>query len=200
VTNWSARASRRAGCAGGALCEDETDCSETLCENAPENVVYNKADDGVFRQEALLVAQRAIRDSDSVYLFAENMALDHTLPLTLADIALRRHSTVQGCYSVNRDLLLRNDVLDPRGDRVYAIEMKYGRPVPMKRCISILHRGRRDIPSTEFEEGKLICRACQGIIDHRARGTSAAAETRKNGWKRMRNGKLGRGGQFVMAA
>lgn len=126
-------------------------------------------------------------DNDSVYLFHDDMLLDQTLPLTLADVALHRHSTVNGCDEVNRDPLLSHGadaVLDPDGDQDYAREMRYGKPVPMQRCESVHHRGRRDIPAGDFIEGDTWCRKCRLWENHLNKGTSKPEQGRH--WKRLR--------------
>ena len=138
------------------------------------------------------------RDSDSVYLYSKSMALDHTLPLTAEDMALHRHTSVQGCYEVNRDPLQREDILDPEGNQAFHIELKYGQPVPMHRCTSRWHRGRRLVPASNFTSNPDVCDGCiDAEKDFHARHSLATLVKREPFWKALRVGKLGKGGKFL---
>lgn len=131
-------------------------------------------------------------DSDSVYLFRDDMPLDQTLPLTLEDVALHRHTTINGCSEVNRDPLLSHEaeaILDPDGDKALARELRYGKPVVMRRCGCRLHRGRKDIPAAEFADGDDYCRPCRHALDYKARHGDARLDLvrAKQGWRRQMN-------------
>lgn len=120
-----------------------------------------------------------IRDSDSVYLYSDSIALENTLPLTAEDVALHRHISVAGCYEVSRDPLRDHAILDPAGDEEFATEMKYGTAVPMKVCVSRRHKGRTLIPAVEFEEGATKCRRCQRFDEFLNRGKSTPEQSPK---------------------
>lgn len=138
------------------------------------------------------------RDNASVWLYSRQISIGSTLPMTEAEARRMAHkpSTVVGCYEVERDLSLREDILDPDGDRELRRELRYGKPVVMKRCEGIHHPGRRVIPATEFTEGDALCKGCRALIEHRKRAASMPEVARKSGWKRLRAGKLGKGGEF----
>ena len=70
------------------------------------------------------------------------------------------HETVVGCQLVNRDLLREIAILDPNGDQPYAIEIKYGAAVPMRRCYCKLHEGERRLPAGEFPDNGKTCQGC----------------------------------------
>lgn len=141
-----------------------------------------------------------VRDSDSVYLFRENMPLDSTLPLTDEDIAEHRHIAYEGSDEVSRDPL--NDprapsILDPEGDIELQRELRYGSPVPMEICRSKHHKGARRIPKVEFLEGDTMCHKCRLMTEFLARGRSTPeVSPRKQKWARLKAGKLTKGGSF----
>lgn len=130
-----------------------------------------------------------IRDSDSVYLYSENLSLDSTKELTKEDVAEHRHVSFAGCYEISRDPLTQRALIDPEGDEEFDTEMKYGSPVPMEICRSKHHKGRALIPKVEFEEGATKCRRCLRMEEFLARGRSTPeVSPKKRKWFRQFHG------------
>ena len=115
-------------------------------------------------------------DLDSVYLFSSHIPVSGLPPShkwVMISGFLQKikytdddpfipgiHATVRGCSLVNRDLLREHHVLDPNGDQPYAIEIKYGTAVSMRRCYCKLHEGERRLPAGEFPDNGKTCQGC----------------------------------------
>lgn len=102
-----------------------------------------------------------------LYIWSGHISIGSTLPLTPADAAAHKATSVQGSVLCQRDLDELVDQLDITGESEYRRAMRgFGAHAePFQVCECPIHEGRRDLPERAFRSGDNYCLRCRMRIE-----------------------------------